>query len=125
MSSSGPGRKPHTSNSKIKKIKCRVETCQELLASQNYGRHLARFHPSEDSNDRRAYNQNKFSFGASYATARSTKEDAAADNLMKDGDRDDEGNLCEEGEDINDNIFLDPSEEVFLTDRKRARVAEN
>ena len=125
MSSSGPGRKPHISNSKIKKVKCRVETCQELVASQNYGRHLARSHPSEDSNDRRTYNQNKFSFGASHATTRPPKEDTAEDNLMKEGDRDDGGSLCEGIEDINDNVFNDPSGEVFITERKRARVEEN
>ena len=60
------GRKPaHTSSSKAYKIKCRVETCQAVIASQNYGRHLNRFHPREDSKDRRACGQGKFSFGKS------------------------------------------------------------
>ena len=58
------GRKPpHTSASQADKIKCRVASCQAVIASQNYGRHLERFHPSEDSKDRRAYGQGKFNFG--------------------------------------------------------------
>ena len=36
-----------------------------MIASQNYGRHLERFHPREDSKDRRAYGQGKYSFGKS------------------------------------------------------------
>ena len=36
-----------------------------MIASQNYGRHLEKFHPREDSKDRRSYGQGKFSFGKS------------------------------------------------------------
>ena len=46
-------------------IKCWDETCQSVIASQNSGRHLERFHPREDSKDRRSYGQGKFSFGKS------------------------------------------------------------
>ena len=53
----------HTSVSKSEKVKCRVESCQEEVKLQNYGRHLERFHPNEDRKDRRPYGQGKFSFG--------------------------------------------------------------
>ena len=96
---------------------------QELVSSQNYGRHLDRLHPSEDSKDRRGYKENKFSFGRSQANGLS-KEDAV-DNLMQEGDKGNEGNLSEEIEDINDNVFNDPSPEKVVTERKRARVEEN
>ena len=34
-----------------------------MVATQNYGRHLKRFHPQEDSKDRRPFGFQKFSFG--------------------------------------------------------------
>ena len=64
MSSQEKGKhKPHTSVSKIEKIKSRVESCQEMVLSQSYERHLGRFHPQEKSKDKRAYGERKFFFG--------------------------------------------------------------
>ena len=83
---------PHTSASKVDKIKCRVASCQAVIASQNYGRHLERFHPSEDSKDRRAYGQGKFSFGKL----------KVAENA-----NDDEDVVEHEEEDTNENIVTD------------------
>ena len=55
---------PLTCASKAVQIKCRVETCQAVIVSQSFGRHLE-FHPREDSKDRRSYGQGKFGFGKS------------------------------------------------------------
>lgn len=43
------------STSKTKEVTCRVETCKDRIALQNYPRHLQRNHPEEDSTDLRVY----------------------------------------------------------------------
>ena len=62
MSANPTRKQSHTSVSKSDKIMCRVETCQDLVVIQNYGRHLERYHPGEDHKDRRPYGKEKFSF---------------------------------------------------------------
>ena len=101
-------KKPYfVSVSKTEKIKCRVESCQEEVTSQNYGRHLERFHPHENSKDRRPYGKKKFSF--SLGKQSSEKE-------------------AEEEVDLNDNIAKEVNEEftkIFPEKEnpsKRARV---
>ena len=119
MSGSTPSRKQtHISLSKIDKLKCRVETCQALVVSQNYGRHLVRFHPAENSKDRRAYGQGKFCFGNVQAVA-------------EDGDESNEDEQDYDGrkEDINENVL--PANDggstaiEAIAGRKRARTEDD
>ena len=119
MSGSTPSRKQtHISLSKIDKLKCRVETCQALVVSQNYGRHLERFHPAENSKDRRAYGQGKFSFGMVKAVA-------------EDGDESNEDEQDYDGrkEDINENVLpTNDGGNTAIEDiagRKRARTEDD
>ena len=53
----------HISSSKSKKVRCRVETCQQNIIEQGYSRHLKTTHPKEDFNDLRSYGIKKFSWG--------------------------------------------------------------
>ena len=53
------GKASHKSISKVENIRCRVETCQEEIKTQNYERHLERYHPNENKKDKRPYGQEK------------------------------------------------------------------
>ena len=54
--------KYHQSVSKTVKVTCRVESCKEQVLTQNYERHLRRYHPQEDPKSLRTYGQKLFSF---------------------------------------------------------------
>ena len=72
------GGKCYPSVAKTRKVQCRVETCKQEVASQNYERHLRRFHPSENPKNLRAYGQREYMFGIAKALAPSN-EDASED----------------------------------------------
>ena len=75
---SGQG-KCYPSVGKTQKVQCRVETCKQEIASQNYERHLRRFHPSENPKILRPYGQKVFSFGIEKAPAPPSNEDTGED----------------------------------------------
>ena len=54
--------KYHQSVSKTVKVTCRVESCKEQVLTQNYERHLRRYHPQEDPKSLRTYGQKRISF---------------------------------------------------------------
>jgi hypothetical protein len=63
----------HKSISKTEKVRCRVESCKEEVSSQNYKRHLIRYHPHEDSKDKRSYGHKMFSFGRNTAAVKNAE----------------------------------------------------
>ena len=86
--------------SKSVKVTCRV--CKEKVASQNYERHLRRFHPDEDPKILSTFGQQKFSFGIK------VKKDAIG---AGEGEPSDEVNANMElsvEEDVNQNITTPP-----------------
>ena len=85
-----------------------------MNASQNYGRHLERFHPREDSKDRREYGQGKFSFGKSKVVE--NDEDVVEDE--------EEYHWRKEG--VNENTFtgIDTAIEAVAS-KKRARRTDD
>ena len=96
MSTGGPRKQTHISVSKTDKVCCRVETCQEKVSNQNYGRHLERYHPGEDCKDKRPYGVEKFSFGKTKSVVQSENNEENEDTF-------------ERKEDINENIELEES----------------
>ena len=105
------------SSSKKEQVRCRVARCQEMVATQNYGRHLSRFHPQEDSKDRRPFGFQKFSFGGPKENEVKKQEEELQDER--------ENLNAEETfdkEDANANIVDDDMQEEDLQSRKRIRI---
>ena len=116
--------------SKNKKIRCRIESCQEEMVSQNYQRHLERCHPSENSKDRRVFGQHKLTF--SFSTQRSgcrEGEEQGGDEKQgggkEHGGDEDQGAdkellLASEVVDENDNVSTEKTEK----DKDNAEIEE-
>ena len=116
---SGQG-KCYPSVGKTQKVKCRVETCKQEIASQNYERHLRRFHPSENPKILRPYGQKVFSFGIEKAPAPPSNEDTGEDKESCTGE-DQVAGKGKEG-DINENYIDTLVSEAPAACRRRRRL---
>ena len=110
MSSGG---KSHSSLSKNIKVCCRIKTCKEQVLIQNYERHLARYHPHEDSKDLSTYGQTKFSFFKPIDIKKVDETKTERDT------HDIEGNISTEKERVDDS--KSESEEGINSEAKKAR----
>ena len=113
-------KKPHTSVSKTKMVRCRVEDCTEpMMEYQNYERHLKRNHPKENHKDKRTFGEKTFSFNL-------VKEKAGPEEAgpEKAGEEDEEDRVKSVEEEAKSEVKFKADDNNLIRRMKRKRSEE-